>query len=67
MGHSALEFQDVVNAGLTGAIEAAVAAGVAPQSARKWWTGEIAHIANEREAQPTDAITRADLLGGRTR
>ena len=61
-GFIALEFQDVVNAGLTGAIEATVAAGVAPQSARKWWTGEIARIANEREAQPTDLITPEQIF-----
>jgi len=60
-GFSALEFQDVVNAGLTGAIEATVAGGVPPQTARKWWTGEIARIANERSASPLDLITPAQI------
>src|SRR5690606_14644956 len=54
---SALEFRDVVNAGLIDAIEATIAAGVRPQIARKWWTGEIARISNERDAAPTDLIT----------
>lgn len=56
-GFSALEFQDVVNGGLIGAIEATVAVGVPAQTARKWWTGEIARIANERSAVSTDLIT----------
>jgi aspartyl-tRNA(Asn)/glutamyl-tRNA(Gln) amidotransferase subunit B len=34
-----------------------VSAGVPPQTARKWWTGEIARIANERSAVPADLIT----------
>ena len=41
-----LEFQDVVNSGLLDEVEATVAAGAAPQPARKWWTGEIARLAN---------------------
>lgn len=60
-GFSALEFQDVVNAGLTRVIEATVDIGVAPQIARKWWTGEIARIANERGAVPADLITPEQL------
>lgn len=56
-GFSQLEFQDVVNAGLTEQIEATVAAGVPAQSARKWWTGEIARIANERAMAPVELIT----------
>lgn len=59
---SALEFQDVVNAGLVPAIESTVAAGVPAQTARKWWTGEIARIANERSAQPTDLITPEQIV-----
>lgn len=58
---SALEFQDVINAGLLDAIEATVAENVAPQTARKWWTGEVARIANERSVQPTDLITPAQI------
>ncbi len=43
---SELEFRDVVNAGLLDHVEATVAAGASAQSARKWWTGEVARIAN---------------------
>lgn len=56
-GFSALEFQDVVNAGLIDAIEQTVTVGVEPNTARKWWTGEVARIANERSVSPTDLIT----------
>lgn len=59
---SALEFQDVVNAGLVGTIESTVAAGVPPQTARKWWTGEIARIANERSVPAADLVTPAQLV-----
>ncbi|RRD36199.1 Asp-tRNA(Asn)/Glu-tRNA(Gln) amidotransferase subunit GatB [Leucobacter sp. OH2974_COT-288] len=58
---SELEFRDVLNAGLMDAVEATVAAGVAPQTARKWWTGEIARIANEQGAAAADLITPAHL------
>jgi len=60
-GFTVLEFQDVVNSGLISAIEATVATGVPAQTARKWWTGEIARIANERSAAPEDLITPAQL------
>ena len=56
-GFAALEFQDVVNADLLNVIEASVTAGMPPQTARKWWTGEIARIANERSVTPADLIT----------
>ncbi len=39
-----LEFQDVVNSGLLVEIEETVAEGAMAQSARKWWTGEIARV-----------------------
>lgn len=60
-GFSALEFQDVVNAGLLDLVEASVAAGVAAHTARKWWTGEIARIANERGESPGDLMSVAQL------
>ena len=41
-----LEFQDVLNSGLLVEVEETVAAGAAPAQARKWWTGEIARLAN---------------------
>jgi len=45
-GFTALEFQDVANADLLDEVEATVAAGASPAAARKWWTGEIARLAN---------------------
>ncbi len=53
-GFTALEFQDVANADLLDVVEATVAAGAPPVAARKWWTGEIARLAN---AQGVDAST----------
>ena len=44
---SELEMRDVVSAGAVNAIEATVAAGASPHSARKWWLTEIARRANE--------------------
>jgi aspartyl-tRNA(Asn)/glutamyl-tRNA(Gln) amidotransferase subunit B len=46
-GFSELELRDVVSAGAVNAIEASVAAGASPQSARKWWLTEVARHANE--------------------
>lgn len=60
-GFSDLEFQDIVNSGLLTEVEATVAEGVEPQAARKWWTGEIARIANERGVDAGSLITPADL------
>ena len=50
-----------MNAGLLTDIEATVAAGVPAQAARKWWMGEIARIAKERSAAPTDLLTPAQI------
>jgi aspartyl-tRNA(Asn)/glutamyl-tRNA(Gln) amidotransferase subunit B len=63
-GFTDLEFQDVVNAGLLSEISATVAAGASPQSARKWWTSEIARLANAADVEPsslTDPATVAEL------
>jgi len=38
-----------------------VAAGAAPQQARKWWTGEIARIANATDAEPASLISPAHV------
>jgi aspartyl-tRNA(Asn)/glutamyl-tRNA(Gln) amidotransferase subunit B len=51
-GFTDLEFQDVRNGGILDEVEATIAAGAAPAAARKWWTGEIARLAN---AQGRDA------------
>lgn len=42
-----LEMRDVVNADALDLVERTVAAGAAPQAARKWWTGELTRRANE--------------------
>lgn len=60
-GFTQLEFQDVVNSGLLVAVEETVAAGAGSQAARKWWTGEIARIANDRGAEATNLITGAQV------
>jgi aspartyl-tRNA(Asn)/glutamyl-tRNA(Gln) amidotransferase subunit B len=58
---SDLEFQDVVNAGLLVEIEETVAEGAMAQSARKWWMGEIARIANERGVDAATLVTPIDV------
>ncbi len=55
-GFTDLEFQDVVNGGLLAEVDATVAAGAAPASARKWWTGEITRIANVQGVEPSSLI-----------
>ena len=61
-GFSDLEFRDVVNADLLDQIVETVAAGAKPQSARKWWTGELARIANAEEKDAAElAITPAEV------
>jgi aspartyl-tRNA(Asn)/glutamyl-tRNA(Gln) amidotransferase subunit B len=56
-GFTDLEFQDVVNSGLLNEVEATTAAGASAQSARKWWTGEIARVANERGVEPASLVS----------
>ena len=56
-GFTDLEFQDVRNGGLVEVVEATVAAGATPASARKWWTGEITRLANAREKDATDLVS----------
>jgi len=56
-GFSDLEFQDVVNSGLLVEITETVAAGATPQSARKWWTGEVARVANIQSKEPAELVT----------
>ena len=54
-GFSELELRDVISAGALNAIEATVAAGASPQSARKWWLTEVTRRANERGVDLEDA------------
>jgi aspartyl-tRNA(Asn)/glutamyl-tRNA(Gln) amidotransferase subunit B len=67
-GFTALEFQDVANADLLDVVEATVAAGASPAAARKWWTGEIARLANaqgvaaESLVSPVDVASLAGLV-----
>ena len=61
-GFSELEFRDLVNADLLDLVEATVAAGAQPQAARKWWSGELARLANAQEISPAElAITPAEV------
>ena len=53
-GFADLEFRDVVNADLLDQIEETVSAGAKPQDARKWWTGELARIANSQDQNLTE-------------
>ncbi|MFX4273111.1 Asp-tRNA(Asn)/Glu-tRNA(Gln) amidotransferase subunit GatB [Propionibacteriaceae bacterium Y1685] len=46
-GFSDLEMRDVISAEAVEVIEQTVAAGCAPQPARKWWMAELARRANE--------------------
>lgn len=47
-GISDFEMQALVNVDAVELVVATVAAGVDPSAARKWWTGELARVANER-------------------
>lgn len=49
-GFSDLEMRDAVASDALTLIADTVAAGVTPQVARKWWMGELARIANERDS-----------------
>jgi len=60
-GFSDLEFQDVVNSGLLVEITETVAAGATPQSARKWWTGEVARLANIASKEPAELVSAAQV------
>jgi aspartyl-tRNA(Asn)/glutamyl-tRNA(Gln) amidotransferase subunit B len=61
-GFTEPEMRDVVSAGAVNAIEATVAAGATPQSARKWWLTELARRANERGVDLEDTgVTPAQV------
>ncbi len=61
-GFSDLEMRDTVGAGALGLVEETIAAGASPQTARKWWLGELARRANE-DGVELDAlpVTPADV------
>jgi aspartyl-tRNA(Asn)/glutamyl-tRNA(Gln) amidotransferase subunit B len=54
-GFSDLEMRDTVGAGALALVEETVAAGAAPQAARKWWLSELARRAK------ADGVALADL------
>lgn len=56
-GFTDLEFQDVVNAGLLTEVTETVASGASPAAARKWWTGEIARVANASDREPIELVS----------
>lgn len=60
-GFTDLEFQDVVNGGILNEVAATIAAGASPATARKWWTGEIARIANAQQREAADLVAPADV------
>ncbi len=47
-GLSELDMQSILNAGAVELIEQTVAQGASPESARKWWLGELSRFGNER-------------------
>ena len=60
-GFPDVDFQSIVNAGLLPEIQETVALGVEPQSARKWWMGEISRIANERGVEPGSLVSAGSV------
>lgn len=56
-GFTDAEFRDVVNGGLLAEVEDTIAAGAAPSQARKWWTGEISRVANERGVEASSLVS----------
>ena len=69
-GISDFEMASVVNAGALDLVEATVALGTDQGAARKWWTGELARIANEAGVDLADlaitaaAVARVEALVG---
>ena len=60
-GLSDHDMQSVINAGAVELIEATIAAGTGPDSARKWWMGELARRANETGAELGSLATPAHV------
>lgn len=60
-GFSDIDFQSVVNAGLLVEVRETIEAGAGPQSARKWWMGELSRTANEMNVEPTSLVTPAQV------
>jgi aspartyl-tRNA(Asn)/glutamyl-tRNA(Gln) amidotransferase subunit B len=61
-GMSDNEFRDIVNSDLLDEVDATVSLGASPQASKKWWTGEIARIANVEGKEFTElAVTPSDV------
>jgi aspartyl-tRNA(Asn)/glutamyl-tRNA(Gln) amidotransferase subunit B len=61
-GFSELQMRDTLGAGALHLVEETIAAGAAPQAARKWWLGELARRANEAHLELTGlGVTPADV------
>ena len=61
-GFSDLDMRDTIGAGALGLVEETIAAGAAPQAARKWWLGELARRSNEDGVELAElAITPGDV------
>lgn len=56
-GFSDVDFQSIANAGLLVEVRETVEAGANPQSARKWWMGELSRTANEMNVEPSSLVT----------
>jgi len=68
-GISDFDMQSLVNAGALELVVASIDAGVQPAAARKWWTGELTRVANERNCEleeltvtPNDIAQIEDLI-----
>ncbi len=61
-GITEFDMQSLVNAGALELIVASIDAGVQPSAARKWWTGELARVANERNCELEElTVTPEDI------
>ncbi len=59
---SELEMENLINAGVLELVESAVNAGMSPDAARKWYTGELARVANERGVEVEElGVTHVEL------
>jgi len=59
---SEFELQTLANAGAIELVEATIAIGVEPSAARKWWTGELLRVANDRGLELESlTVTPADI------
>ena len=61
-GFTALDLEQMTNAGVLDLVEQTIAAGAPAQKARGWWLGYLVGAANEKEVEPGDlGITPAQV------